>query len=1038
MKLEVRLLGAFEVRVDGRALPPDAFEQRRAADLVKLLALAHGHRLARDEVVEQLWPHLAPEAGVANLHKAAHYARRALGARDAVVLRQGMVELAPGGTVGTDVERFEAGDDDAYGGELLPDDRYEAWTAAARERVRERRLQTLRAGGRWHDVLAEDPADEEAHRALMRAELEAGNRQGAARRFQILRDELGRLGLQPDPETVALYEEAARGDVVHAPRALTGPVAGRREELAEAVRALRLAAEGRGSTLVIAGEAGMGKTRLVEALLQGAERRGLHTLRGAGRDAEGAPPYGPLVEALDPLLRRRPDLLERLGDGSRRALALLTPAAGHAEGDAASERHRLLAAIGHLLDEAARERGVVLALEDLHAADEATLRLVDYLSGAARATPLIVVATLRPAPADSPPDRLVRGLSDRRAAVVMRLGPLDDDAVREIGERAARAPLDPAAADALVVAAAGNPFYAQELGATATPGGGDVRVPPRLADLLDARLDRLGPEPDGVLAALVVLDDGADPAALAAAAGVDAAAVDAVLERAAAAGVLGADDGGWRFRHPLLREAAGARVPEALQVAAHGRVADWLAAHGGAPERVAHHLVAAGRGEEAVAPLEAAARRAAQVGAYGDGRRWVELALRHAPDERRPGLYALLGDLRFATGDRAAIAAYATAVRRATPSEAIDLRIKQARALLALGDVEGAHTTLVDLPEGAPRQQAHAAVARGVLAWYRGDMDEAARQVETAERLAGDDDDIEDLVDLRAMVAHAQGRWEPHALLELTGAWQVPHLAGRVSDAYLCVTQYALQATEPYERLLAFARDLREQARRAGARRGEAFGATLLGEALLLAGDADGARRQLADAVRLNREVGAVGGEALARARMAEALAVAGDEVGSAAHVDEAIELAHASTIAHHLLFIVYAAQIRLRHADPAAALAAVDVAEVVLEDQRGCRFCPIGYQLAAAWACARAGEPGRGRELLDRAVEGTRLWPPGLWSAPICEARGELAAADGDGAQAVVQMRRAADVYASAGQRLHATRVTARLADIGGAAAPA
>src|SRR5690606_15158373 len=130
-------------------------------------------------------------------------------------------------------------------------------------------------------------------------------------------------------------------------------------------------------------------------------------------------------------------------------------------------------------------------------------------------------------------------------------GPLDDDAVREIGARAAGDPLDPVTTDALVAAAAGNPFYAQELAAAAEPGGG-MRVPPRLADLLDARLDRLGADAAGVLAALVALDDGSDPATLAAAAGTDPGTVDAVLERAADAGVLGADDGGWRFRHPLL------------------------------------------------------------------------------------------------------------------------------------------------------------------------------------------------------------------------------------------------------------------------------------------------------------------------------------------------------------------------------------------------------------------------------------------------------------------------------------------------------
>ena len=75
----MRLLGRFEVRVDSRPVLDSAWPQKRAADLVKVLALAHGHRLTRDQVVEMLWPRLAADAGVANLHKAASYARRALG-----------------------------------------------------------------------------------------------------------------------------------------------------------------------------------------------------------------------------------------------------------------------------------------------------------------------------------------------------------------------------------------------------------------------------------------------------------------------------------------------------------------------------------------------------------------------------------------------------------------------------------------------------------------------------------------------------------------------------------------------------------------------------------------------------------------------------------------------------------------------------------------------------------------------------------------------------------------------------------------------
>src|SRR5919199_2422774 len=170
-QLDVRLLGRFEVVVDSHPVPADAWPQRRAADLVKVLALARSHRMARDEVLDALWPQLGADAAAANLHKAASYARRALGARDAIVLRSGMVELAPGADVVTDVERFERGDASAYGGELLPDDPYAGWALEARERLRGRRLELLREQGEWEAVLHEEPADEEAHRELARRHL---------------------------------------------------------------------------------------------------------------------------------------------------------------------------------------------------------------------------------------------------------------------------------------------------------------------------------------------------------------------------------------------------------------------------------------------------------------------------------------------------------------------------------------------------------------------------------------------------------------------------------------------------------------------------------------------------------------------------------------------------------------------------------------------------------------------------------------------------------------------------------------------------
>jgi hypothetical protein len=97
----------FEVSVDGRRVPPQAWQQRRASELVQLLALAPRHRLHREQVIDALWPDLPPDAGAANLRKAAHYGRAALGSKEAVVLRQGQVSLWPDAELAVDAERFE-------------------------------------------------------------------------------------------------------------------------------------------------------------------------------------------------------------------------------------------------------------------------------------------------------------------------------------------------------------------------------------------------------------------------------------------------------------------------------------------------------------------------------------------------------------------------------------------------------------------------------------------------------------------------------------------------------------------------------------------------------------------------------------------------------------------------------------------------------------------------------------------------------------------------------------------------------------------
>jgi DNA-binding SARP family transcriptional activator/pimeloyl-ACP methyl ester carboxylesterase len=230
--VSVRSLGGFQVSVGGDAVSADAWRQRRAAELVKILSLARGQRLHREQVIDALWPELAPEAGAANLHKAAHYARRALGSPGGIVLRGEQVALWPDATVEVDALRFEgdaaqalrSGDPDAcaavaetYGGELLPEDRYAAWVEESRDRLRALYLQLLRRAGLWERVVEEEPGDEVAHRSLMRAYADAGNRSAALEQFWGLRDALERIELEPTSETRLLYHEIARAPLVASP-----------------------------------------------------------------------------------------------------------------------------------------------------------------------------------------------------------------------------------------------------------------------------------------------------------------------------------------------------------------------------------------------------------------------------------------------------------------------------------------------------------------------------------------------------------------------------------------------------------------------------------------------------------------------------------------------------------------------------------------------------------------------------------------------------------------------------------------------------
>ena len=234
--LRIHLLGVFHVGVGSRQVDDTAWRLKRPAALVKLLALAEGHRLHREQVMDRLWPDLDPKAAAANLRKAVHLARRALdqdeGAR---WLRSEGDLLALPRDAWVDVHAFESAASDArrsgdlkvyraalelYTGDLLPEDRYEEWVGPWQDELRtefvalsmelagllEARADLEGAVEALRRVVDLDPLNEEAHVRLIRAYALAGRRRQALDQFARLRTLFDReLGVEPSAAAQRLH-----------------------------------------------------------------------------------------------------------------------------------------------------------------------------------------------------------------------------------------------------------------------------------------------------------------------------------------------------------------------------------------------------------------------------------------------------------------------------------------------------------------------------------------------------------------------------------------------------------------------------------------------------------------------------------------------------------------------------------------------------------------------------------------------------------------------------------------------------------------
>jgi DNA-binding SARP family transcriptional activator/tetratricopeptide (TPR) repeat protein len=686
--LEIQVIGELEVRLAGAKAELPA--GRRVRALLGWLVV-HPGRHPRSRLAGQFWPDVLEASARASLRSAIWALRSALGPdfgsclatdRDTVSLAADSlwVDLR-------EVRRLIAQGQSAAALDLCRSDLLQEldddWVVEAREELDrdvaaalQDLMQRAAAAGDWAAAAgwarrraALCPLDESAGADLIRALIQAGDGPAALAALARLRDRLdSELGIGVSAGTAALVSQLQRPDAgadqagrnVHRGSAPAGRVAepagrvaepaghvaepaagliGREADFAQLVRAWQGARNGAGGAVLLEGEGGIGKTRLLEEL-QGAARRAAPdatliagtTAAGPGRDA----PFAIWTDVLSDLVEltgRPPASAPWTADLARivPALALATAGAGPASGAGADpqlERVRLCEAVVQFVAWASGRAPVLLAFEDLHQSDVASLELIAYIGRRLGRLPVLLILTRRTLPSRLDLDAVFGALRSRGSVVTeIAVAPLTDATARVLIEASADLPSTTVAR--IVTMAAGSPLLAVETARAAARD--DANLAAGLGGAARLAIGRLSGQARVFVEFLAAAGRDLDRREIASLPLRNPALAAA---EALGSGLLRSDGGAVGFRHALLREAVYLEIPDPIRTRLHGEIAQLLRKRGRPPDsralpargsrrgpraaEIARHLILAGQDEQAVSHLVLAAHDARTVAAMAE------------------------------------------------------------------------------------------------------------------------------------------------------------------------------------------------------------------------------------------------------------------------------------------------------------------------------------------------------------------------------------------------------------------------------------
>lgn len=1057
-EIKIHFLGRFRVFINGNPINEHEIKGRKARSLIKLITHQRQHQIVRDQAIDILWPDLDTKSANTQLYKALHHIRKAFSKYDDeaanwLEFSNELIRFNPPGELLTDLMQFEQAAKSGlreqdladleqaaslYSGDFLPMDRYANWASMPRDHYRQLYLDVLSRLAKEYEkqnklpeaaelfrlALDKELTLETAHCGLMRIFARKGQTTRSFHQYDVCRKILGEeLGVSPSPETKQLLNKIREGqfrkksNIHEKSSSLTepsSPIIGHTEERTIMQNLLTNLETGKGNKVLICGEAGIGKTRLVQEIIQMARQIDVSIYPGNTITGSGNMAYSSFIELFKLIIQKHPDLEKELPVELKHFIpGISTKGAPIPHADKLAAKSYLFSQVHQLFSKLVEGNPSVMIFEDLHEADQASRELFAYLLNQCEQDPVLFIATYRKEDGEALPDYLTD--LQKHSPQILELAPLTyEEHINLLHTNAGSAVIGAETAGQIYQLAEGNPLYTIELlqnyihqyqkdtGNTgkqywATEGiPYSINIPDSIHHMVQQKLDKVSPAAQHLLYIASIIGREVPFGLLASvwANGNDNResglfnAVEEVIE----ARILEEQGLDYIFRHALVQETIYASISEARRRILHKQIANRLLEFSSedsnkiSVEKIAYHFLGAKDYLNGTQYLIQAGERAEKAYAHEDALIQYQKAdsildhitKREALDLRCNILHRI-GDVYRASGRlELSFDAYRDAISVAeecslSNREKIELYRKMSVAAIFRTDIDQSKKyldkafSLVD--DNNLLSLARLSITKALHLWHLNQLEEAYDVAQTGleqARKTGASAETSQAYEILAMICLPLGRWEEGLQYEMERkeyGWSPEIVVA--TDAHLCLWEYHVSGDQPLQHARNFMEKISEQAIDMGDLRCVAVCHYALGTMHLWRGDRHHAVEELSSSLELHEKVGSRAGMAYSLARKSVLHTLMGAKDLGWQAVKDGITYAGQAAVRDHCLQRLYGVGIwnRLEAEDHIQAQKLVNMSEQLLDQSGACAACALELYPWLAYYHLQSGQVKKARK---------------------------------------------------------------------------